>query len=70
MKFYKHKTTGEIIPGNSLDILNMETMINYEDYIDYKLEYMGKIFERLGWILGFIAIQFIISIIGVIYFLY
>ena len=69
MRFYKHKVTGQIIPENSLDILNKETSGEYERLNDYQLEYLSKISGRLGWVVGFLAIQFCLIIIGAIYFL-
>jgi len=69
MRFYKHKTTGQIITGNHLDILNPDTMINYELYNDYQLEYLSSISDKMGWVVGFLAIQFILTAIG-FYYLY
>ncbi len=70
MRFYKHKITGQIITEGTLDFLNGDTVSEYELSNEFQLEYLSKISGQLKWVVGFLAVQFFLSIIGVIYFLF
>lgn len=66
MQFYKHKETGKLIPGDSLDILNPETAVNYEKHDDLHLEYLSKISEKVSVISSIIVIQFLFGVLAVL----
>jgi len=70
MQFYKHKETGKVIPGDSLDILNPDTAKNYEQHDDYHLEYLSRISEKLNIISTIVLIQFVGGIAAALYLVF
>ena len=68
MKFYRNKLTGEMYEKDLTFFNEKNKAEEYDEIFDYQLGYLMKISDRLGWIIGFLAIQFILIIIGVVYY--
>lgn len=66
MKFLKNRETGEYVSHDAM-INDPEERAKYDIIYDYKIGYLKKINDRLGWILFIIVATIVCNIIAYYY---